>query len=63
MTQATTLIAEADEWHAEVGRRFVDGNDPSEREGVLKTAPRCVVAIWTFFDGVHEAEVASEATG
>ncbi len=56
---------EADEWHAEVGRRFVDryGNDLSERESVLKTARRCVDALWTFLDGVYEAEVASEAGG
>ncbi len=65
MTQATTSLAEEVEWHAEVGRRFVEryGNEPSEREGVLKTGQRCVDALWTFLDGVYEAEVASEATG
>ena len=56
---------EADEWHAEVGRKFVEryGDDPSEREGVLETARRCVDALWTFLDGVYEAEVALEAAG
>lgn len=56
---------EADEWHAEVGRKFVEryGNDPSERAGVLETAQRCVDALWTFLDGVYEAEVVSEAAG
>ncbi len=65
MTQATTLIAEADEWHAEVGRRFVDlyGNEPSERECVLKTGQLCVDENWTFLDGVYEADFASEAWG
>ena len=56
---------EADEWHAEVGRNFVEryGNEPSERDGVLETARRCVDALWTFLDSVDEVEVASEAAG
>lgn len=55
----------ADEWHAEVGRNFVDryGNDPAERDEVLATAQRCVDALWSFLDGVYEHSVAPEAAG
>lgn len=56
---------DADEWHAEVGRNFVEryGNDPGERESVLATARRCVDALWSFLDGVYESSVAPEAAG
>lgn len=56
---------EADEWHAEVGRKFVNryGNEPSEREGVLATARRCLDALWSFLDGVYETSVAPETAG
>lgn len=56
---------EADEWHAEVGRNFVEryGDEPEERESVLATARRCVDALWSFLDGVYESSVAPEAAG
>lgn len=45
---------EADEWHAEVGRGFVEryGGD-GRRDDVLAAARRCLDALWGFLDGVH----------
>jgi len=49
---------EADEWHAEVARNFVVRYGEDESENVLRTARRCVDALWDFLDGVYESEVA-----
>lgn len=55
----------ADEWHAEVGRNFVEryGGGPEEQEQVLDTARRSLDALWSFLDGVYETSAASEAAG
>jgi pyrroloquinoline-quinone synthase len=52
---------DADEWHAEVGRGFVDRYGESEREDVLATARRCLDALWGFLDGVQAQRVAAGA--
>ena len=53
---------EADEWHAEVGRGFIEryGVD-GERAAVLATAERCLDALWGFLDGVHHPAAAGTA--
>lgn len=55
----------ADEWHAEVGRNFVEryGSGPEEQEQVIDTANRSLDALWSFLDGVYETSVAPEAAG
>lgn len=54
---------EADEWHAEVGRGFVDRYGAADRDTVLGTARRCLDALWGFLDGVYARTVAAEAAG
>jgi len=54
---------DADEWHAEVGRGFVDRYGEGEREAVLATARRCLDALWGFLDGVHANTAAAGAAG
>jgi pyrroloquinoline-quinone synthase len=55
----------ADEWHAEVGRGFVEryGSEPGQRQAVRDTAERCLDALWSFLDGVYDGPVAPEAAG
>ena len=50
---------EADAWHAEVGRGFVEryGGEPEVEE----TARECLQALWGFLDGVFEVSTAKEA--
>jgi pyrroloquinoline-quinone synthase len=59
--QFFTVHIGADEWHAEVGRGFVEryGNAPEERDRVRATARRCLDALWSFLDGVYDATVAA----
>jgi pyrroloquinoline-quinone synthase len=52
---------EADEWHAEVGREFVNRYGEQDREAVLATAHRCLDALWSFLDGVDRSRVAAGA--
>lgn len=61
--QFFTVHIDADEWHAEVGRGFVEryGGAPEEREAVLATARRSLDALWAFLDGVFGATVAHRA--
>ena len=51
----------ADEWHAEVGRGFIDRYGEADREAVLSTARRCLDALWSFLDGVERTRVAAGA--
>ena len=52
--QFFTVHIGADEWHAEVGRAFVDryGGTSEEQAGVLDAARRSLQALWGFLDGV-----------
>ncbi len=52
----------ADEWHAAVGRSFVEryATSPAERRAVRETAQRCLDALWSFLDGVNESALAPE---
>ena len=52
----------ADEWHAEVGRNFVERYAESleEQQAVRETARRCLDALWSFLDGVNESADAPE---
>jgi pyrroloquinoline-quinone synthase len=56
---------EADEWHAEVGREFVEryAATPETKAAALKAARRSVDALWGFLDGVYDAHVAVGAAG
>jgi pyrroloquinoline-quinone synthase len=53
----------ADEWHAEVGREWIDkyGAAPGQREKVKQAAQNAVDALWAFLDGVYRTSVASGA--
>jgi pyrroloquinoline-quinone synthase len=54
----------ADEWHAEVGRGFIERYGAEDPEAVRETARRCLDALWGFLDGVYGATIgASEAAG
>ena len=55
--QFLSVHIEADVWHAEVGRGFVEryGKSPEEREAVIDAAERSLKALWGFLDGVHAA--------
>ena len=63
--QFLTVHIDADEWHAEVGRGFVEryGEAPEEREAVRETAQRCLDALWGFLDGIYSESVAARAAG
>jgi pyrroloquinoline-quinone synthase len=54
----------ADEWHAEVGRGFVEryGGAPEERDAVRAAACRALDALWRFLDGVDRSRAAAAAT-
>ena len=58
-----TVHIAADEWHAEVGRNFVDRYGEAQAEIVRETAQRCLDALWGFLDGVYRTSVAAEAAG
>ena len=57
--QFFTVHIEADAWHAEVGRGFVEryGGEQEAPE----TARRCLQALWGFLDGVYDVTTAKEA--
>ncbi len=61
--QFFTVHIGADEWHAEVGRGFVEryGETSAEREAVRATARRCLDALWGFLDGVYGRYVTAGA--
>ena len=63
--QFFTVHIEADAWHAQVGRAFVEryGEAPEERGAVRETAQRCLDALWGFLDGVYEVPAAAGAAG
>jgi pyrroloquinoline-quinone synthase len=54
---------EADEWHAEVGRGFIERYGGNEAQSVKATARRSLDALWSFLDGVHATAGAPEAAG
>ena len=60
-----TVHIGADEWHAQVGRGFVEryGGQPEEQEAVRETARRCLDALWSFLDGVHDSSAIVGAAG
>jgi pyrroloquinoline-quinone synthase len=54
----------ADEWHAEVGRSFIERYGAEDPQAVRETARRCLDALWGFLDGVYGATIgAAEAGG
>jgi len=57
--QFFTVHIDADEWHAEVGRGFVEryGDRPQEREAVRQAARSSLDALWSFLDGVYATAV------
>jgi pyrroloquinoline-quinone synthase len=57
--QFFTVHIGADEWHAEVGRNFVERYGADDPEATLATAQRCVKTLWRFLDGVYEKTVAA----
>lgn len=59
--QFFTVHIGADEWHAEVGRGFIDRYGDEDPEAVRKTAERCLSALWGFLDGVQATRVAAGA--
>jgi pyrroloquinoline-quinone synthase len=59
--QFFTVHIGADEWHAEVGRRFIDRYADEDPEAVRRTAERCLDALWGFLDGVQATRVAAGA--
>jgi len=61
--QFFTVHIDADEWHAEVGRGFVEryGSAPEEQGAVREAAERCLRALWGFLDGVYAESVAKAA--
>ena len=54
---------EADEWHAEVGRGFIERYGADDPQATRETAQRCLDALWGFLDGVYEVTVGAEAAG
>jgi pyrroloquinoline-quinone synthase len=54
---------EADEWHAEVGRGFIERYGAEDPQATRETAQRCLDALWGFLDGVYEVTVGAEAAG
>ena len=62
--QFFTVHIEADEWHAEVGRGFIERYGEAEAAAVHETAGRCLDALWGFLDGVYRTTIgAAEAAG
>ncbi len=61
--QFFTVHIDADEWHAEVGRRFVERYGEAEPTAVRETARRCLDALWGLLDGVYDTSVAAGAAG
>ena len=59
--QFFTVHIGADEWHAEVGRRFIDRYGDEDPDAVRATARRCLDALWGFLDGVERTRVATGA--
>ena len=59
--QFFTVHIGADEWHAEVGRGFIDRYGDEDPDAVRATAKRCLDALWGFLDGVQGARVAAGA--
>jgi pyrroloquinoline-quinone synthase len=59
--QFFTVHIGADEWHAEVGRSFIEHYGDADPEAVRATAQRCLDALWGFLDGVERTRVAAEA--
>jgi len=59
--QFFTVHIGADEWHAEVGRGFIDRYGDEDPEAVRATAKRCLDALWGFLDGVQRTRVAAGA--
>jgi pyrroloquinoline-quinone synthase len=59
--QFFTVHISADEWHAEVGRGFIDRYGDQQPEAVRATAQRCLDALWGFLDGVYRVTVAAGA--
>jgi pyrroloquinoline-quinone synthase len=51
--QFFTVHIDADEWHAEVGRGFVNRYGEAESSNVRAAAQRSVDALWGFLDGVY----------
>jgi pyrroloquinoline-quinone synthase len=47
----------ADEWHAEVGRGFIERYGEDDREAVRDAARRSLDALWSFLDGVNATTV------
>ncbi|MDP3767816.1 MAG: CADD family putative folate metabolism protein [Dehalococcoidia bacterium] len=58
-----TVHIDADEWHAEVGRGFVDSYGQDDPDAVRETARQCLDALWTFLDGVYDRMPAAGAAG
>jgi pyrroloquinoline-quinone synthase len=54
---------DADEWHAEVGRNFVERYGADDPEAVRAAARRCLDALWGFLDGVYRETAGAEAAG
>ncbi len=54
----------ADEWHAEVGRDFIEryGSAPEQRAKVKAAAQNALDALWGFLDGVQRTGVAQAGT-
>jgi pyrroloquinoline-quinone synthase len=62
--QFFSVHIDADEWHAEVGRGFIERYGAGEAEAVRETAQRCLDALWSFLDGVYRTTIgAAEAAG
>jgi pyrroloquinoline-quinone synthase len=59
--QFFTVHIDADEWHAEVGRNFVEQYGAGDPETVRATARRCVDALWGFLDGCYRVAVPAGA--
>ena len=57
--QFFTVHIEADEWHAQVGRGFVEryATTPEAQAAVRETAQRSLDALWGFLDGVYDGAV------
>lgn len=63
--QFFTVPIGADEWHAAVGRGFVErhGATPKEQTSVRETARRSLDALWGLLDGVYSGAAREERAG